>query len=153
MKSLSSFIVISTAALILASAPANAEKGGHGHGKSKHKTEKYYNKHKDDDRAVVFVGSDRDIIRAYLGNEYRRSCPPGLAKKHNGCRPPGHTKSYRIGDPLMVGWEPVPNVLLSRLHPAPYGYRYVMVDQDVLLIGEATKHVIDAVTLLSAVGY
>ena len=32
--------------------------------------------------------------------EYRQ-CPPGLAKKHNGCQPPGHAKKYyRRGDVL-----------------------------------------------------
>jgi hypothetical protein len=25
-------------------------------------------------------------------------CPPGLAKKHNGCMPPGHAKRYDRGD-------------------------------------------------------
>lgn len=36
--------------------------------------------------------------------------------------------------------------------PVPRGYEYVRVDNDVLLIAEASKKVIDAVTLLSAVG-
>jgi hypothetical protein len=27
-----------------------------------------------------------------------RHCPPGLAKKHNGCMPPGHAKRYNRGD-------------------------------------------------------
>ena len=34
-------------------------------------------------------------------NDYRYGCggcPPGLAKKHNGCRPPGHAKRWNRGD-------------------------------------------------------
>jgi hypothetical protein len=27
-----------------------------------------------------------------------RNCPPGLAKKHNGCMPPGHAKRWNRGD-------------------------------------------------------
>ena len=27
-----------------------------------------------------------------------RNCPPGLAKKHNGCVPPGHAKRWNRGD-------------------------------------------------------
>jgi len=35
------------------------------------------------------------------GDDYYASrgwCPPGLAKKHNGCMPPGQAKKARIGD-------------------------------------------------------
>jgi hypothetical protein len=32
---------------------------------------------------------------------YRRGhCPPGLAKKHNGCMPPGQAKKWQIGHQL-----------------------------------------------------
>lgn len=53
------------------------------------------------------------------------------------------------GDVVFV---PVPDDLLLRLRPVPAGYQYVQVDKDILLIGEASKKVIDAVTLISAVG-
>ncbi|MBI2234821.1 MAG: RcnB family protein, partial [Micavibrio aeruginosavorus] len=43
--------------------------------------------------------------------------------------------------------------LLDLLGPPPRGHQYVQVDKDVLLIGEASKKVIDAVTLLSAVDF
>ena len=76
------------------------------------------------------------------GGGQGRFCPPGQAKK------------YRVGYPLPddVVYVPVPRDLLVHLSPVPAGYQYVKVDKDVLLIAEASKKVIDAVTLLSAVG-
>ena len=135
----------------LSASPTLADKG-HGHGKEKSHKERSYN---DDTRAVVIINNDRDYIRSYLHDDYVRHCPPGLAKKHNGCQPPGQAKKrYLIGYPLPrdVVYVPVSGDLLHHLQPVPRGYQYVKVDQDVLLIAEASKKVIDAVTLLSAVG-
>ncbi len=110
----------------------------------------------DEDRymAIRIRNDDRKILHSYLEDRYKKSCPPGLAKKHNGCQPPGQAKkNYTLGHylPDYVHAESVPTYILKQLHPAPIGTQYVMVDQDVLLIGEATKKIIDAVTLLSAV--
>lgn len=120
--------------------------GDHGH------------RHGDDDKvtiAIRFGDDDRDTIRRYLGDDHRKHCPPGLAKKHNGCLPPGLAKKYKVGEALPPGidFSPLPRDLLDLLGPAPRGYQYVQVDKDVLLIGEASKKVIDAVTLLSAVDF
>jgi hypothetical protein len=95
---------------------------------------------------------DRTAIHNYLGAKYQGHCPPGLAKKNNGCMPPGQAKKYRVGDRLPddVIAVPVPRDLLDILSPLPRGYYYAQVDKDVLLIAEASKKVIDAVTLLSA---
>jgi len=137
---------------LLGAAPALADRGGHGHGHEKHSHEH------DDDRyegRVVISGRDRVVVREYIVEDYNSHCPPGLRKKHNGCRPPGHAKKhYVIGRPLpeVVVWEPVPQPLLMRLEPVPVGYQYVRVDNDVLMISEASHKVIDAITLLSAVG-
>ncbi len=92
---------------------------------------------------------DRVEIRRY----YEKQCPPGLAKKRNGCLPPGHVRHYHRGQalPQYVEYRPVPRDLLVQLQPVPVGYRYVAVDQDVLLISEASHEIIDAITLLSAV--
>ncbi|MGE3713111.1 MAG: hypothetical protein AB7F82_01100 [Alphaproteobacteria bacterium] len=131
---------------------AMAEKGK-AHGQAKQEMREYDKHHgRDQGRALLtFYDDDRVIIRNYLHDNYARNCPLGLAKKNNGCLPPGQAKKmYRVGYPLEVAWNPMPDVLLDRLHPAPHGYRYVMVDRDVLLIGEASKKVIDAITLLSA---
>lgn len=108
----------------------------------------------DDDKIRIRIGDDdRDVIAKFLDNDHRRNCPPGLAKKHNGCLPPGIAKKYAIGQRLPddVAWNPISDELRKLLKPAP-GYEYVQVDKDILLIGEASKKVIDAVTLMSAVG-
>ena len=31
-------------------------------------------------------------------------CPPGLAKKHNGCMPPGQAKKLRVGQRYLQGY-------------------------------------------------
>lgn len=134
-----------------------ADKGGHGHGDKYEngKHEHKHKKHKHNQDRHRFNSSDRVIIKQYIVEDYRSHCPPGLAKKHNGCLPPGQAKKlYRIGQPLpeVVVYEPVPQPLLVQLQPVPVGYQYIMVDKDVLLISEASHKVIDAITLLSAVG-
>jgi hypothetical protein len=108
-----------------------------------------------DGKVTIRIGTqDRAVIKDYIGKENRKHCPPGLAKKNNGCLPPGLAKKYSVGEvlPDNVEFFPVPGDLLKILSPAPKGYKYVQVDKDVLLIAEASKKVIDAVTLLSAVG-
>ena len=135
-------------ALLFYAPNALADKGGNGHGKGP--------THEKQGRGdnIIITTSDRVVIRQYISQDYQRNCPPGLAKKNNGCLPPGQAKKrYVIGQPLRSGiWQPVPQPLLVQLHPVPQGYQYVMVDKDVLLISEASHHVIDAITLLSAVG-
>ncbi len=151
--------------LTLSYAPKSwADKGGNGngHGNKHHGKDK----HDDDDDdysydndahhgRVIINNYDRVVIREYIVEEHHSHCPPGLAKKHNGCLPPGQAKKYHIGQPLpeVVVWEPVPQPLLVRLQPVPQGYEYVQVDNDVLLISEASHKVIDAITLLSAIGH
>lgn len=151
-----------TAALLVAavcySPAAFADKGGkgHGHGHGKHDDRDDDRNHGHNSDRVYIHDNDRIIIKKYVVNDYRSHCPPGLAKKHNGCLPPGQAKKlYIIGQPLpeYVEWEPVPQPLLIQLQPVPAGYQYVQVDKDILLISAASHHVIDAITLLSAVGH
>lgn len=167
-KSNQFFIITLFLAIVTCSSVANADrdKGNswkhsnkyEEHGKDKHKKNKQHRlKEKDDDHhnslTISFGDHNKVIISEYLAREYAPNCPPGLAKKHNGCLPPGIAKKrYVIGKPFHGQWHPVPHDLLSMLDPAPIGYQYVKVDKDVLLISEASKKVIDAVTLLSAVG-
>lgn len=103
---------------------------------------------------ISIGASDRKKIKSYIKNRYVKKCPPGLAKKNNGCLPPGIAKKYSLGKalPHELDYANLPSDLLDLLNPAPRGYKYVQVDKDILLIGEASKKVIDAVTLLSAVG-
>lgn len=146
------YILASLAVMLALSAtPALADKGkGHGPKESGHHSSY------DNDKAIIVIGpEDRTYLRDHISRDYRRDCPPGLAKKHNGCLPPGQAKKhYEIGRPLPrdVVFVPVSVDVRRHLSPLPAGYTYVQVDKDVLLINEATKKVIDAVTLLSAVG-
>ncbi|MCE9507927.1 MAG: hypothetical protein K8R48_06410 [Alphaproteobacteria bacterium] len=108
------------------------------------------------ENSSLLRAEDREIINTFLAERKQsglRHCPPGLAKKNNGCLPPGIAKKYSIGNRLPDDAEvlPLPEELLRRLLP-PTGYYYGQVDGDVVLISEATKNVIDAVTLLSSIG-
>jgi len=133
----------------------NGKKNGQGHKGG-------YEKHEDGDHdrdknnwGRFYIGSrDRDAIERYIRNDRRPFCPPGLAKKNNGCLPPGQAKKYRIGDRLPddLAFFPISDDLRRILSPVPRGYEYVQVNKDVLLISDVGKKVIDAVTLLSAIG-
>jgi len=128
-------------ALGFGAAPAFAEKpdwAGEGKGKGKGK-QKF--KHFDDDR--------RGYIRSYYEEEFRGGhCPPGLAKKHNGCMPPGQAKKWRMGQPLprdVVIYD-LPPALVVKIGVPPAGYKYVRAASDILLIAIGTKIVADAIT-------
>jgi hypothetical protein len=99
-----------------------------------------------------FPESDRDAVRAYLASRHGKGCPPGLAKKNNSCLPPGLAKKYAVGDVLPgdVQWNALPANLLGRILPPPAGHFYAQVDQDVLLVQQATNKITDVVTLLSS---
>ena len=94
----------------------------------------------------AFFGSD---TRRSVGDYYgKQGCPPGLAKKRNGCLPPGQAKKrYQLGQrlPSGVGIESLPYELRRRLGSSPDGYRYGYVDGDVLLLEAATNLVVDAI--------
>ena len=55
----------------------------------------------------ILIGDhDRDVIRNYYHGEFSRGhCPPGLAKKKNGCMPPGqYKKLYGVGQRWPLGY-------------------------------------------------
>ena len=70
----------------------------------------------DDDKAWIRLGGDdRAIISAYIRDDYRRHCPPGLAKKNPACVPPGLAKqSYNVGERMTGDY-----ILLA--NPQDYG--------------------------------
>lgn len=149
------------AALTLVAASVPAELYAKGHPKNhKPAVSEYSDNHGKSNKSdangdavsVAITMADRLIIRQYLQDDLRSKCPPGLAKKQNGCLPPGIAKKYHMGQelPSSVRYKSLPSNILSRLHPMP-GYQFVQVDRDVLLVTEASKKVIDAVALLSAV--
>lgn len=95
-----------------------------------------------------FVPQQRTVVQNYYGNQYKAgNCPPGLAKKNNGCLPPGQAKKYAIGQPLPgdITYYPVPASIVIQLGTPPAGHRYVRVASDILLIAIGSSMVIDAI--------
>lgn len=92
------------------------------------------------------------VQRTQVQDYYRQQalkgrCPPGLAKKNNGCLPPGQAKQWVAGQPLPrdVVYRPVEPRILVRLGTPPAGHRFVQVAADILLIAVGTGMVIDAI--------
>jgi hypothetical protein len=100
----------------------------------------------------VILDHDRSTVSSYYREEFARgNCPPGLAKKENGCLPPGQAKKmWMVDQPLapMVVYYPLPPELYSRLTPPPAGYQYVRIDDDVLLMQTASRSVVNLVVNL-----
>ena len=98
---------------------------------------------------VGFAPDTHDAVRVYLIETYGRGrCPPGLAKKNNGCLPPGQAKKrYAVGHALPpdVVVEVVPVELSVRIGPPPEGYRYGVVDGDIVKLAVGTALVVDAI--------
>jgi len=95
-----------------------------------------------------FGDRHRTIVHDYYGEQFRRGhCPPGLAKKHNGCMPPGQAKKWTVGRrlPRDVIYYEVPPALVVQFGRPPTGHRYVRVASDILLIALGTGMVIDAI--------
>ena len=87
------------------------------------------------------------VSRYYGGMQAKGHCPPGLAKKNNGCMPPGQAKKWLIGQPLpaaLVQYQ-VPNEVILQIGIAPSGYKYVRVANDILLVALGTMIVVDAI--------
>jgi len=88
---------IAAAAIVLTASPALADKGGHGNGGKEWKH--------GGDRGYVNRG---DRINYGYHHMSSRHCPPGLAKRNNGCMGPGQARK---------------SALWSRGERVPYGYR------------------------------
>jgi Ni/Co efflux regulator RcnB len=95
-----------------------------------------------------FGDRHRTIVHRYFAQEINSGhCPPGLAKKHNGCMPPGQAKKWAIGRPLprTVTYYTLPPAIVVELGPPPPGYQYVRVADDILLLSIGTHMVVDAI--------
>ena len=87
-------------------------------------------------------------VHDYYDGQFRAGrCPPGLAKKHNGCMPPGQVKKWHVGKqlPQEVVYYTVPQSLVLQIGRPPSGYRYVRVDSDILLMAIGTRMIIDSI--------
>lgn len=94
-----------------------------------------------------FGERQRDSVYEVYGKPERAKCPPGLAKKGNGCQPPGKAKKWKMGQPLPrdVIYRPVEADIRVRLGVPPAGHEFVRVATDILLIAVGTSMVIDAI--------
>jgi hypothetical protein len=100
------------------------------------------------DVVVRFSSGQRSSYVDWYHDHYGGACPPGLAKKHNGCMPPGQAKKrYTVGYPLPHGIEcdPLPSALAILLGAPPVGYRYGILDGDVVKLAIGTALVVDAI--------
>ena len=104
--------------------------------------------------SISISDRDRNEIYSYYRGQYAAgNCPPGLAKKNNGCMPPGQAKkAWTMNQPLPAGvlYEVLPRDLLGRLSPAPSGYQYVRVANDVLMMAVGTRMIVGALADLGA---
>ena len=122
-------LLLASVVLGLAASPALAKGNPHGnHGASmKHSSHVAMNSHRGQSRLSTRLDANRNGIRdsrergyrdrdrdgrddRYEGRDERRyganSCPPGLAKKHNGCMPPGQAaRLFREGQRVPNGYD------------------------------------------------
>jgi hypothetical protein len=141
-------IIVAVLAVAVALPPAGAVAGKGNKGKGK--------KDDSDQRdanvsvTVRFGERDREAVSGYFVEAHGRGhCPPGLAKKNNGCLPPGQAKkSYTIGQslPRTVVIHELPREISVRLGPPPSGYRYGIVDGDLVKLAIGTALVVDAIS-------
>lgn len=83
----------------------------------------------------------------YSSRKHSGRCPPGLAKRGNGCVAPGHERRWAVGQRLprdVIFYNLEPQVI-TLLGPPPPRHRFVRVASDILLIAIGTGMVIDAI--------
>ena len=175
IHSLSRRIAVLAIASACIGAPAFAKDNddkGHGGGKHAEKAQKHAvkaDKHaekaerKADKRAekrhredikhgAYFNDQQRTYVRQYYSEQYGsgRRCPPGLAKKNNGCMPPGQARKWDVGQPVPRGVTvySVPQPVITHLPPAPYGYRYARIGGDIVLIEVQRNLIVDVIHAL-----
>jgi Ni/Co efflux regulator RcnB len=126
---------LSTATLLL-SVPAMGSAKDKGHGK----------KH------------GKEYARSYDGHRGHasyRACPPGLAKKRNGCVPPGQARKayWNEGSRVPVGYsswtryDAIPERYRSQV-PYNADYRYIYRDDQVYAVDPKTRLVQEVINLL-----
>ncbi len=149
-------LALATASLIaslLFAAPALAkdkDEDGQGKGNSKHSQKQEAKRERQEIKhGAYFNDQHRNAARQSYVQYYSegKKCPPGLAKKNNGCLPPGHARNWAVGQPVPRGvvFYSVPQPVLTRLPAAPYGYRYGRLGGDVVLVVQGQNIVVDII--------
>lgn len=144
------FVLALAAAVAIGPAYAQKPEGaGGGKGKSKAQAKKEGPGGERGARVEKYFGDSHwTYVREYYAGEFQAGrCPPGLAKKRNGCMPPGQAKKWRVGQPLPrdVIFYDLPPALAVQIGVPPPGYRFVRVASDILLIAIGTGLVVDAI--------
>jgi len=148
LKTLGCGIALAVSGLLLV-IPAHADKpswAGGGKGKSHESRERGHESRSGSGK--YFDEHRHRVVRDYYVKEHRSGhCPPGLAKKNNGCMPPGQAKKWRTGRPLPrdVIYYDLPPRLVVELGVPPAGHKFVRVASDILLIAVGTGMVVDAI--------
>jgi Ni/Co efflux regulator RcnB len=115
------------------------------------KAEKQRGKREREDVKVgaYFNDQHREAARAYYHEHYSnaKNCPPGLAKKNNGCMPPGQARKWAVGQPIPRGVVvyTVPRPVLVQMPPPPYGYRYARIGNDIVLVQAQNNLIVDII--------
>ena len=142
---------------VLAAGPALADKPSWagGKGKGNDQGENHDGQRGKNHKVEHFGDQHRTAVHDYYEGQYKSGhCPPGLAKKHNGCMPPGQAKKWQVGQrlPSNVIYYEVPRPLVTQLGQAPAGYRYVRVGGDILLLKTNTALIVDVIQNLGKIG-
>lgn len=148
-------LVLLTVLVALPGTPALADKpdwaGGKGREGRENRDDRVERDRRGDAALSVTIGfssAERGAIEAFYREQAREGkCPPGLAKKNNGCLPPGQAKAWRKGQPLPSGLavRDLSPELRIRLPVPPVNHRYVELAGDILLVAVGTAIVVDAV--------
>jgi Ni/Co efflux regulator RcnB len=126
----------------------NSNKGHGEHGKPDGPGPKDHGDSTGKGKHRYFTEQHRSALHDYFAGEFKKGgCPPGLAKKRNGCLPPGQARKWAIGKPLpgdVVIFD-LPDTVIIKLGKPPAGQRFVRVAKDILLIAVGTNMVMDAI--------
>ena len=160
---LSARLIALTITAIFVAGPAFAkgnddDERGKGNDKHAEKYEKKYQKQlekaekrerKEIAQGTYFNDQQRTYVREYYTTNYGsgRKCPPGLAKKNNGCLPPGQAQDLVVGQPIPknVTVYQVAQPVIRKLPAAPVGYRYERIGGDIVLVQQENNIVVDII--------
>jgi Ni/Co efflux regulator RcnB len=140
-------LLISVTCVCSAAWAGKPEWAGNGHGNGK-KEQPQDTRTAEIQIGAYFADHQRVAVSSYYDTQRTaKKCPPGLAKKNNGCLPPGQAKKWNMGQALPgdVVFYPVPNEVIVRIGVPPQGYRYVRVANDILLMAIGSRMVVDAI--------
>lgn len=100
-------------------------------------------------QGAYFNDQQRTLVRQYYTTTYSNAkrCPPGLAKKNNGCMPPGQAQDLVLGQPVpknVIVYQ-VAQPVIRKLPAAPVGYRYERIGGDIVLVQQDSNIVVDII--------